>query len=68
MSTAGGNNNQYVGGSEEITSNTKVNTSYAQNNIDTISIAMLDDKSTCASCGKEGNSSDMNTCNKCKSQ
>ena len=22
---------------------------------------------TCASCGKEGNSSDMNTCNKCKS-
>ena len=47
-------------------------TSHEQNNIDNItegidSIAILDDKSICASCGKEGNSNDMNTCNKCKS-
>ena len=30
-------------------------------------VAILDNMSTCASCGKEGNSDDMNTCNKCKS-
>jgi len=71
MSTAGGNNNQYVGGSEEITSNKKECTTCDQNNIDGItedlnSMAIRDDVSTCASCGKEGNRSDMNTCNKCK--
>ena len=30
-------------------------------------MALLTDMSKCASCGKEGNSDDMNTCNKCKS-
>jgi len=43
-----------------------------QNNVDNItegieSVALLDDMSMCANCGKEGNSDDMNTCNKCKS-
>jgi len=42
-----------------------------QNNIDNItkginSLAVLDNVSTCAACGKEGNSDIMNTCNKCK--
>jgi len=47
-------------------------TSSEQNNIvdslteDFNSVAILDDMSTCANCGKEGNSNDMNTCNKCK--
>jgi len=33
---------------------------------DSNSVAILDDMSTCASCGKVGKSDDMNTCNKCK--
>ena len=46
-------------------------TSCEQNNIDTItkvlnSLALPDDKSICSCCGKEGNSDNMNTCNKCK--
>jgi len=60
-----------AGGSEEITSNKKEYTSCEQNNVDNItegiaSVAILNDMSACANCGKEGNSSDMNTCNKCK--
>ena len=52
----------------EISSSRKECTSCEQNNVDDItegitSIAVT----TCASCGKEGNDSYMNTCNKCKS-
>ena len=41
------------------------------NNTDAITkdfnnVAILDDMSTCANCGKENNSDNMNTCNKCK--
>jgi len=69
------NDYQCNGGGEEIISNTnKECTSCEQNNynVDNITdginnVVVLDDKSTCAACGKEGNSSDMNTCNKCKS-
>ena len=50
----------------------KKDTSCEQNYVDSItkgidSVAVRDDKSACACCGKEGNSDDMNTCNKCKS-
>jgi len=62
-----------AGGSEETTSNKKECTSCEQKNIDNItegincSVAILDnDVSMCACCGKEGNSEDMNACNKCK--
>jgi len=71
MSTTDDNNDHQIGGSGEITSNKKECTSCDQhNNMDNItkdinSIAILD-VSTCANCGKEGNSKDMNTCNKCK--
>ena len=56
---------------EEITLDTKVNTSCEQNEVNNIAegidgLAILDDVSTCAACGKEGNSDDMNICNKCK--
>jgi len=56
----------------EISSSRKECTSCEQNNnVDDIteginSIAVLDDVTTCANCGKEGKDSDMNTCNKCK--
>jgi len=68
MSTADDNT---AGGSEEITSNKEVCTC-EQNNIDNLTegfdgVAILDDKCICANCGKEGNSDNMNTCNKCKS-
>ena len=71
MSTTDDNNEQYVGDSEEITSSKKECISCEQNNIDNItkginSMAVLDDVSTCANCSKEGNSDDMNTCNKCQ--
>jgi len=77
MSTTDDNDEQCNGGSEEITSSKKERTSCEQNNIDNItegidsvstpdSVAILNDMSTCASCGKEGKSDDMNTCNKCK--
>ena len=70
MSTTDDNNGQ-CGGSEEMTSNKEECISCEQNNLDNItesidSIAIHDDVSTCANCGKEGNSDDMNTCNKCK--
>jgi len=70
MSIIDDNNGQQCVGGEE-TSNTKVNTPCAQNNIDTItegidSAAILDDTSTCANCGKKGITDNMNTCNKCK--
>ena len=63
------NNDQHPGGSGEITLSKKECTSCEQNT-DTIteglnSVAILNDM-TCAACGKEGNSKDMNTCNKCK--
>ena len=66
------NNHHQLGSSREMVSKKEECTSHEQNNIDNItegidSIAILDDKSICASCGKEGNSNDMNTCNKCKS-
>ena len=56
----------------EITPNEKEFTSCEQNDTDAItenfnSMAILDSISICASCSKEGNSDDMNTCNKCKS-
>ena len=66
-------NDQHPGGSsgEIMTSNKKECTSREQNNVDAIteginSMAILDNISTCANCGKEGDSDDMNTCNKCK--
>jgi len=67
-------NNQLGGGgsnSGEIISSKKVCTSCEQNNVDNItegieSVAVRD-MSMCAACGKESNSNDMNTCNKCKS-
>jgi len=70
MSTTDDNDDQCGGVSGEITSIKKECTSCEQNNVDNItegidSIVVLCDKSTCANCGKEGNSSDMNTCNKC---
>ena len=64
MSTTVDHNNQFGGGSGEETE--------CKDNVNTItegivSVAVRDDTSTCACCGKEGNSDDMNTCNKCKS-
>jgi len=46
-------------------------TSEQNNNVDNITnasnnVAILDNTSICANCGKDGNSDDMNTCNKCK--
>jgi len=66
------NDQQYVGGSGEITSSKEECTSCEQNNVDSIteginSVAVRDDASKCASCGKEGKNGDMNNCNKCKS-
>jgi len=72
MSTADNDNNVLpLGGGGEITSIKKERTSCEQNTIDNItedinSLAVLDDKSVCANCGKEGNSNNMNICNKCK--
>jgi len=71
MSATDDNNEQYVGDSGDITSN-KEECTCEQNNVDAItkgidSVAMLDNVSTCAACGKEGNSDNMNLCNKCKS-
>ena len=71
MSTNDDNNDQQCNGGGEETLSTKECTSSEQNNVDTITdgidrVALLDNVSTCACCGKEGNSDDMNTCNKCK--
>jgi len=63
MSITDDNNDQRRGDSEETTSNTKKCTSCEQNN-DVGNIIGI--KTTCAACGKEGNSDDMNICNKCK--
>ena len=64
-------NRHHFGGSGEMTSSKKECTSCEQNNnvdniTEGINSVVLDDVSKCANCGKEGNSSDMNTCNKCK--
>jgi len=71
MSNIEDNNNHKLDGSGEMTSSKREEyTPCEQNNVDNIteaieSVAILNDVSKCASCGKEGNS-DMNTCNKCK--
>jgi len=70
MSNTEDNNGQQLGGSGEMTTRKKECTSCEQHNVDNItegidSVAILD-MSTCASCGKEGNNEDMNTCNRCK--
>ena len=74
MGTADDNNNrdQRCGDNGELPPSKKECTSCEQNNVDDItegidSMAIQKDMSTCAACGKEGNSDDMNTCNKCKS-
>jgi len=64
------NRDQHGGG--DITPTNKECTSCEQNDVETITegidrAAIREDVSTCASCGKEGNSDDMNKCNKCKS-
>ena len=71
MSTTADDNNNATGRSEEIRASKKECTSCEQNNVENItedfnSMAVLDDVSTCAACGKEGNSDNMNICNKCK--
>jgi len=52
----------------DMTSNKKENTSCEQSNVSVTerveSVAILKDTSICAACGKEGNSDNMNTCNK----
>ena len=68
MSTTDGHT---AGGSEEIKSNKEEFTSCELNNVDNItegidSVAILDNMSACANCGKEEISDDMNICNKCK--
>jgi len=60
-----------AGGSEEILSSKKKCTSCEQNIVNDItegidSVAIQKNMSTCACCGKDGNSNDMNMCNKCK--
>ena len=73
MSTTGDNNDRQCWNGGEMVSSKKEYTSCEQNNnnvdnitegIDSIGVS---DMSTCANCGKEGNSTDMNTCNKCQS-
>ena len=53
--------------SEDKMDTDKNRTSCEQNNNTEGDSVAINDKSICASCGKEGNSDDMNTCNKCKS-
>jgi len=70
MSTSDNDNDQ-GGGSGDMKSNEKECTSCEQTNLNNItegidSVAIKDDISMCAACGEEGNSDDMNTCNKCK--
>ena len=71
MSTTDDNNGQRGGDSGGITSSKEECTLCEQTNVDNItegiiSVAILDDTCTCANCGKEGKSDDMNTCNKCE--
>jgi len=66
------NNDQHPGSSREITSSKNDELSSVQTDVDAVTegidtVAVLDDTSTCVACGKEGNSDNMNTCNKCKS-
>jgi len=68
MSTTDDNND---GINEEITDNKEDCTSCEQNNVDAItegidSVAIDNGIETCAACGKEGDSDEMNVCNKCK--
>jgi len=65
-------NDQHGGSNSDMASSKKECISCEQNIVDNItedfkSVAILGDTSTCANCGKEGNSDNMNTCNKCKS-
>jgi len=69
MSTTDNNNEQQCGDSGEMTLN-KEKCTCEQNGVDSIteginSVTLLDDKSICANCGKEGNDVN-NVCNKCK--
>ena len=59
---------QHGSGSGEMISSKNECTSCEQNTITEgiDSVAVRDDVSACASCGKEGNGDDMNICNKCK--
>jgi len=72
MSNNEDNNDHKLDCSGGVTSSKKECTSCEQNNneeniTDGInSISIRDDTSKCAACGKEGNSDDMNICNKCK--
>ena len=71
MSTSNNDDDDQCGDSGEMKSSNKVCTSCEQNNVNNItkgidSVAILNDISTCAACGKENNSDKMNTCNKCK--
>jgi len=71
MSSKPVDNTDQRGSDEEITSSKKECTSREQTNVDNITegitcVAIQKDMTACANCGKEGNSSDMNTCNKCK--
>ena len=66
-----GNGGGGSNGGEMISSKKEECSSCEQNNFDNItegfnSMAIRNDISTCANCGKEGNSEEMNTCNKCK--
>jgi len=70
-SNAEDNNNEQHSGGREMISSKKECTSSEHSSVDNIaedfdSVAILNDTSICACCGKNGNSSDMNTCNKCK--
>jgi len=69
-STAGNDNNDQHGGSSIVSMGKKECTSCEQNNVNNITKGInsmgVSDMSTCANCGKEGNSVDMNICNKCK--
>jgi len=71
MSTSDINNDQCGGSSGEMKSTINKVCSCEQTDVNNItegidSVTILNDISTCAACGKEGNSDDMNTCNKCK--
>ena len=65
-------NDQHGGSGKIITLSKEECTSCEQNNnVDNItdgidSVAIQDDMSICAACGKESNDHNMNTCNKCK--
>jgi len=71
MSATDDSNDQHGGDGDMKKSSKKECISCEQNNVENItegidSVAIQDDVSTCANCGKEGHNDDMNTCNKCK--